>query len=223
MCGACAEFPSLFEAIFPAIKETNAMSDYTVIRAVSETLRELLRLHITNDTEPQLNGVKIDLRSPREMREDNEARGVSLWLYRIVRNPDLLNSPPARPAPDQIARHSLPIDLYYLVTPIAAQAADEQVLMGRALQTFNDHPILRGGDLEDPLKDPDELRLALETPSVEEQTRIWHSLQESYQLSVTYRVQLVTIDAAHEPIRSKPVLVRQTNYRQAIGVEKVVE
>jgi hypothetical protein len=195
------------------------MSDYTVIRAVSETLRELLRAHITNDTEPQLNGVSIDLRSPREMREDNDARGVSLWLYRIVRNPDLRNYPPARPAPDQMARHSLAIDLYYLVTPIAAESTDEQVLMGRVLQTFNDHSILRGSDLQDPLKDPDELRLALETPSVEEQTRIWHSLQESYQLSVTYQVQLVTIDAAHEPIQSKPVLVRQSDYRQVIAVQ----
>jgi len=196
------------------------MGDYTVIRAVSETLRELLRAHITNDTEPQLNGVGIDLRSPREMREDNETQGISLWLYRIVRNPDLLNRPPARPAADQIARHALPIDLYYLVTPIAAESADEQVLMGRVLQTFNDHPILRGSDFQDSLKDAaDELRLALETPSVEEQTRIWHSLQESYQLSVAYRVQLVSIEAAHEPVRSSPVLVRQADYRQVLAVK----
>ena len=195
------------------------MSDYTVIRGVSETLRELLRAHITNDTEPQLNGVSIDLRSPKEMREDSEAQGVSLWLYRIVRNPDLLNRPPPRPAPDQIARHALPIDLYYLVTPIAPESTDEQVLMGRVLQTFNDHPILRGSDLQDPLADPDEIRLALETPSVEEQTRIWNALQESYQLSVSYRVQLVTIEAAHEPVRISPVLLRQTDYRQVIEVK----
>src|SRR4051794_26256000 len=102
------------------------MADYTAIKAVTETLKELLKAHITNDSEPQLNGVPIDLRSPKEMREDNDAKGVSLWLYRIVRNPDLLNHPPARPTADQIARHALPIDLYYLVTPIAAESTDEQ-------------------------------------------------------------------------------------------------
>lgn len=196
------------------------MSAYTAIKAVSETLKELLKAHITNDSEPQLNGVPIDLRSPKEMREDKDAKGVSLWLYRVVRNPDLLNRPPVRPAMDQIARHALPIDLYYLVTPIAAESIDEQVLLGRVLQTFNDHSTLRGSDLKDSLKDADdELRLVLETPSVEEQTRIWHSLQESYQLSVTYLVQLVSIDAAHQPIRSSPVFVRQADYRQILSVK----
>ena len=68
-----------------------------------------------------------------------------------------------------------------------------------------------------PAADP--LHVALETPSVEEQTRIWHSLQESYQLSVTYRVQLVSIEAAHEPVRSSPVLVRQAGYRQVLAVK----
>jgi hypothetical protein len=196
------------------------MSEFTVIRAVSGTLKELLKAHITDSNEPQLNGVPIDLRSPKEMREANQAKGVSLWLYRVVRNSDLSNHRPPRPAPDQLSRYKLPIDLYYLLTPIAADSIDEQILLGRILQTFNDHSILRGADLKNTLKDTtEELRLILETPSVEEQTRIWHSLLESYQLSVTYLVQLVSIDSAHEPVKSSSVIARQTDYLQILSVK----
>ncbi len=195
------------------------MAEFTVIKEVTEALRELLRAHITQDPGPQLNGVPIDLRSPKEMREASNAKGISLWLYRVVRNRDLLNSPPERPTPTQTARRPLPVDLYYLVTPIAVNPTDEQVLMGRVLQTFNDHALLRQNDLGAAFSENVELRLMLETPPVEEQTRIWHALSESYQLSVTYLVQLLSIDSAHEPLRTSPVFRRDADYRQILSVE----
>ena len=65
------------------------MSDFNVIRGVSRTLRGLLEDHITNDGYPALNGVPIDLRSPREMRDNANAQGISVWLYRSRRRPAL--------------------------------------------------------------------------------------------------------------------------------------
>ena len=197
------------------------MSEFTAIRAVSQTLLEILEAHITNSTEPELNGVQIDLRSPREMRGNAQpAFGISLWLYQVARNADLLNHPPERPAPDRILRHALPIDLYYLVTPIAREPADEQALMGRVLQVFNDHPTLRGSDLRDSLQNTQtELRLMLEAPSLEELTRVWHSLQEPYQLSVTYMVQLLSIHSDLEPVQTRPVSVRETECDQILVVK----
>jgi hypothetical protein len=196
------------------------MSEFTAIRAVSQTLFDILEANITNSTEPELQGVPIDLRSPREMRGDGTpSLGISLWLYQVVRNADLLNHPPQRPAPDRILRRALPIDLYYLVTPIANEPEDEQALMGRVLQVFNDRPILRGSDLKDSLLNTQvELRMILEAPSLEELTRIWHALQEPYQLSVTYMVQLLTITTDLEPIEMKPVSVTVTEYDQILAV-----
>lgn len=198
------------------------MSEFTAIRAVSQTLLEILEAHITNSSEPELNGVQIDLRSPREMRGNGNGQqsfGISLWLYQVTRNPDLLNHPPERPAPDRVLRRALPIDLYYLVTPLATEPADEQALMGRVLQIFNDHPTLRGSDLRDSLQNtPTELRLILEAPSLEELTRVWHSLQEPYQLSVTYIVQLLSIHSDLEPVQSSPVTVLETEYEQILAV-----
>ena len=75
------------------------MSDFTAVRAVTETLFGILQAGITNSADPELQGVPIDLRSPKEMREANGVTGVSLWLYRITRDADSLNLPPERILP----------------------------------------------------------------------------------------------------------------------------
>jgi hypothetical protein len=194
------------------------MSDFTVVRAVTESLASILDNGITKSTDPQLKGVPIDLRSPKEMREDHNATGISFWLYRITRDPDLLNTPPPRPAPNQLQKIGLPIHLYYLVTPLVVKPEDRQTLIGRVLQLFNDHAILRGGDLTDSLTgSTEQYRLTLETLSLEELTRVWFSLSEPYDLSVSYEVQVVKIDSDLEAVQTAPVLMKQSTYAQIVG------
>lgn len=196
------------------------MSEFTAIRAVTKTLQALLEQHITNSPEPQLNGVPIDLSSPKEMRVAagmNQPNGISLWLYRFTRNGDVLNHPPER-VDDELRPQPLPIDLYYLVAPITATPDAEQALLGRVLQVFADHAILRGPDLRDDLEgEPAELRLTLETLTLEELTRVWDALAEPYQLSASYRVQVVRIDSAREPLRASPVLTKRSRYDQILA------
>jgi Pvc16 N-terminal domain len=195
------------------------MSDFTAIRGASRTLRQLLMDHVTNDPDPQLNGVPIDLRSPKEMRDQQNAQGISLWLYRVMRDGNTLHQPPERRLADLVPRPPLPLDLYYLITPIAATPEDEQGLLGRVLQVFHDHAVLRGPDLHDSLAGTDEeLRMTLETLTLEELTRVWNSLQEPYQLSVSYMAQVVAIESDHEPVRSAPVTVKTTQYAQVLDV-----
>ena len=85
------------------------------------------------------------------------------------------------------------------------------------LQVFNDHAILRGSDLQESLRGTTvQLRLSLETLSLEELTRVWDALNEPYQLSVCYQVQVVTIESALEPVLAPPVLVRNSAYDQIL-------
>jgi hypothetical protein len=192
------------------------MSDFTAIRAVSLSLKGLLKHAITDNPDPQLSGVPIDLRSPKELSGAG-ATTVSLWLYRVARDPDALNRPGLRNAPNQRLYQPLPIHLYYLVTPMSAQPDDEQVLLGRVLQVCNDHAVLRGADLQDSLAGSDEqLRVTLETLSLEDLTRIWYSLSEPYRPSVTYEVQVVSIDSDLEPKQTPPVLTRETIYAEVL-------
>jgi hypothetical protein len=185
-------------------------------------LQSLLQDHITNSPDPQLSNVPIDLASPREMRDaagpNNTPNGISLWLYRVARNGDVLNQPQV-PVGDELPRPPLPLDLFYLVAPITATPDNEQALLGRVLQVFSDHSILRGSDLKDDLTgEPTELRVTLETLSLEELTRIWSALEESYQLSSSYHVQVVRIESGHEPLRASPVRQRRMRHDQILEV-----
>src|ERR1700761_582692 len=162
------------------------MSDYTVIRAVSNTLQTLLTTNITANTDPELNGVSIYLLSPREMQDQGHATGVSVWLYKVSRMSEMLNEPPERRGPSQVAHLPLPVLLYYLVTPFCADVPTRHTLLGRVLQVMNDHAILRGTDLQGTLQGTQEqLRVNLEALSIEELSLVWEALNEPYQLSVT--------------------------------------
>lgn len=194
---------------------------YTAIRGVTFSLRDLLQENITNSTDPDLSGVPIDLRSPKEMREANQnqaPQGVSLWLYRTVRHGHTLNKPQQRIAPNQVRRNSLPMDLYFLVTPLAANPDDEQLLLGKVLEVLNDHPTLRGPLLHQSLDVGEEFRVTLEPLTLEELTRVWDALKEPYQLSVSYLIQVVDIDSGREPVEVSPVGVRQNEYFQIESV-----
>jgi hypothetical protein len=197
------------------------VSAYWSISGVTDSLVGLLDTHITQSGDSQIKGVPVSDGSPKDVREDlgTTHRGISVWLYRVTRNPDLLNAPPTREAADELPYHPLPVDLHYLVTPLAGDRDDEQVLFGRVLQVLNDHTIIRGTDLVSPPLDPErvELRVLLDTLSLEDLTRVWNALQESYALSIGYVVQVVEIESHHEPRHTSPVVVREDGYHQIVA------
>ncbi len=189
------------------------MSEYTSVRAVSKSLRQLLNNQITDPP-----NVDVVLKSPKEMAIPQQTHGISVWLYRVTRNEHGLNHPPERTAANQYSQQPIPVNLHYLITPIMSKPDDEQAVLGRILQVLNDHPVLRGGDLVDDLKGGDEaFRIHLETLSLEELTRIWSALQESYQTSLSYLVQMVSIDSEQPPMIVAPVQKRETMYSQILS------
>jgi uncharacterized protein DUF4255 len=191
------------------------MSNHAVIRSLSEGLKSMLEAHL----QAYFNPVTVALSSPKEMGPLGTAPRVSLWLYRVTRSDHLNNLPPERPTPDTVARHPLPVDLHFLVTPIISDAGSRAELMGAILQSFNDHAIVRGHELGTPPPlGLQGVRLSLESLTLEELTQVWYALGESYQLSVSYLVQYVIVDSAHDPTKVKPVLRRHADYKQIVGV-----
>jgi hypothetical protein len=187
------------------------MSDFAAIRAVSESLRIVIENQIT------LAGVTVSERSPRQMVEAN-VNGISVWLYRVTRNEFILNNPPARPAPNLLSRKPFPVNLHYLISFFMPDVRDEQLLLGRIVQVFNDQPVLRGSDLVGSLAGEDsEFRIHFETLTLEELTRVWNSLQEPYRTSVSYLVEIIQIESLLDPILAPPVLQRQSASSQIVG------
>ncbi|CAG1769959.1 hypothetical protein BAC2_00710 [uncultured bacterium] len=184
------------------------MSRFTAIRAASMALKALLERHITDTADPHVGGVEISLSSPRELRSDTPTTAVSLWLYQVERNAELLNQPRRRTESDTELHRPFPLNLLYLVTPLAQQTLREHALMGRILQVFHSSPIVDPRSLLDPadLAELFALRISFQPLSLEELTRVWDALKEPYQLSASYLIQLVQIDSLLEADRVSPVI-----------------
>lgn len=195
---------------------------FTALRATSLTLARFLQAQF--EAEPTLGslfggggGMTVSLNTPQEM-VDLGVEGISVWLYRIERDPERLNVPRERPAPDVVRRPALPVRLHYLMTPITRAQTDagpetEQALLGKTLQVFNDHPVLGPAEMQDDFRGTDrQIAMRLETLGQDEISRIWDALGGSYQLSISYEASLVTIDSALVPETVAPVTVAVPEY-----------
>lgn len=193
------------------------MSAYTAVRAVSVALQSLLKAEITNSTDPELHPVDIFLFSPKVMR-DKPKTGISLWLYRINREPDTLNREPERIAPDRLRQIPVPLTLHYLITPMLTDPEDEQMLLGKIVQVMNDHAVMAGAQVGTVLAaDDTQLRIVIDNLSLEELARVWDVLKEPYQLSICYAVQVVSIDSDLDVSVRPPVLAGEERVYQIVG------
>lgn len=200
---------------------------YTSIRAASKTLTNLLLTSFQADLNlaslfGAAGSMQVSLATPEEMSQGS-INGLSVWLYRIVRDEEHVNDPPLRIAYNLLQPPPLPLRLHYLLTPLANGPAGtgpltEQLLMGKTLQVLHDHPKLRGADLQDDLIGaPVELYVRLESLNLQEIYEIWNALEISYRLSVSYEVSVVNIDAAVQPQRVSPVLAARPDFAQIVG------
>jgi Pvc16 N-terminal domain len=199
---------------------------YTALRATSRTLAKFLETKFQAD--PLLSGffgggMVVSLNTPEEMNE-KPAEGLSVWLYRVIRDENRLNDPSVRLSPTELQPPPLPLRLHYLVTPVTSESfgdpETEQIILGKVLQVFYSHPILRGIDLQAEFSGTEvELRMRLEPMSLEEITRVWDALEGSYQLSVSYEVSVVNITPELEPERVAPVEIAMPEYGLIVGAE----
>jgi len=187
---------------------------YTALRATSRTLAKFLETKFQAD--PLLSGffgggMVVSLATPQEMNE-KPAEGLSVWLYRIIRDEQRLNDPPVRISATELQPPPLPVRLHYLITPVTNQQTGdpetEQLILGKVLQLFHSQSVLRGADLQAEFSGTEtELRIRLEPQSLEEVTRVWEALEGSYQLSVSYEISVVNIMPELEPEQVSPVMI----------------
>jgi len=143
--------------------------------------------------------------------DDPQAAGAKavLFLYRVAVNPDLRNSdhvvPPAVPGgPPVVFTGSLPLDLFYLLTPGDAQAGgelDALATLGQAMQVLNGSPNITGVPVQG-----ETVRVTLDPISSEEMSRIWALFPvANYRTSVVYLVTPVWLDPAVPLVAAAPV------------------
>lgn len=192
---------------------------YQALNATSKTLRDHLRTQILADaflnaptSSWNMRSMQVTLNTPTEM-VDNNQEGLSLWLYRVARDPEHLNDPPLRVAVSTVMAPPLPLRLHYMITPITSRTNQgdpetEQYVLGKVMQILHSRPVLRGADLRGEFVGSDvELTVRLETLNLDEIARVWDALEGSYQLCVSYEVSVVDIDSMLEAQAFTPVKV----------------
>jgi hypothetical protein len=177
---------------------------YTALVAASQTVAAFLRQRLESDANlgPFFNAalggtMVVSLGNPQEMI-DNNIEGLSLWLYRVVRDEELLNAP-AEHDSGGMRMPPLPVRMHLLMTPLKTTDVVngpelEQVILGKVLHSLHDHPCFRGADLQGDLAGTaSEFHVRLEPMTLEEITRVWTALEASYELSVSYELTLARI------------------------------
>ncbi|MEJ7598214.1 MAG: DUF4255 domain-containing protein [Kofleriaceae bacterium] len=204
----------------------------TSIRAVSLTLRDLVTEHLKSDLNLRtffdvgLGGAMVvSLLGPEELAKNSE--GVSLWLYRVVRDEQALNLPPRRSSRDRLIHEPLPLRLHYLVVPVVDVAARtdgpelEQHILGAVMQVLHDRATLHGVALKGDLAgSSEEINVRLESLDLDQMSRMWDALEHAFQLCISYEVSVVPIDSARQPATPTPVDTVMPSYAIVTAAEE---
>jgi hypothetical protein len=173
-----------------------------VIRAVSESLRALIRAKI-----PALASESaVVFESPAEIDAEGETK-LSLYLYQADTNAFLRNLPPVLtrragtlgPVSLQVTPPPLVLDLMYLMVPYAKSAELELVLVDQLVQLFHDFPSLQGEWLQPVLRETgnDTIPIVPDAVSIDTLRHIWAGFQnKSYKLTKVYLLSPVRIPSA---------------------------
>ena len=168
------------------------MADYTVIAAVSETLKAVLTTALTT-VDPAFKVVYLDVNAPPVNAT------LSIFLFEVGEDPSARNHPRVRettPPNMRIRKPPIALLLRYLLTPWGGDEVTKQKILGKTMQVLYDRAILSGLDLTGVLAGTDDqLKVTLAPLSLEERTRVWHAVQKPYHLSVSYEVRVVNLDS----------------------------
>jgi hypothetical protein len=180
------------------------MGDYKVIGDVDDTLRELLWSRMQDDSDIlSIIGTEqqISFEPPFKIVQDAEPAqdSLSVFLYRISENGDMKNRPLQRAGAGLLRYPPLPLNLFYLLTPLTKSAENDHMLLSKAMHILYDNAIVKGSELQGGLADAaEELRIILNPMTLEDSGKLWSAFMRPFRLSVCYEVKVVYIDSERE-------------------------
>ncbi len=176
------------------------MADTTVMATVGKGLVELLK------AEAGFAEGDVSLKSPYDA---GQAGKIALFLYQVQENAHVRNEPPEAVGETALRPPPLPLDLFYLVTPLAQEPETALRHLEAVMLAFHDHRVLKAPTLPASLVESgnEALRIVQQPLSLEDLNRLWGIFpSKPYRLSVAYQV--------------TPVYVPST---QTIPVKRVTE
>src|SRR5262249_12355449 len=192
------------------------MSNPLAIAAVTAALRNLLTQGLTVDSE--LSDATVTMQPlDRARANGNNANQVNIFLYHASpsaawRNTDI----PGHVRPGETAMPALGLNLYYLITAYGRDNDTKKPfshhLLGRAISTLQDHPLLGADEIKTALPNNDlwqqveRIRFTLQPFSLELIPNLWIGFQTKYGLGVPTEASVFLIDGARLFPAPSPVL-----------------
>ena len=189
-----------------------ADNELSLLRDVTIVVKTLIQKNISELVDP----ASVVLDSPGDITTAPSQNQLSLFLYQIVENPFLKNQEPQLMGPDKLKFFSLPLDLYYLLTPYAKDKETEQIIVAKLLRLFHDNSVLSGTMLGNNLLQSGntELRIVMNTLSLDQLNHLWGIFPgKTYRLALSYILTPLLIPSTRE-IEIQRVTRKEIDYYQ---------
>lgn len=196
------------------------MATFAAIAATSKAILEILKRAAAGESE--LTSVVFSIFTSADLqRPPGERLGVSLYLYHVAVDPSRRGAAGRVDAAGVRRRAPLPLELRYLLTAWAKDAAAQQQLLGWCVRVLQDTPTLPAGVLN--FQEPHEVffphetvDLVWENLSQQDVFDIWEVARANQQPSATYLARTVELESVVDT-EVQP-LVQTTDFRYtAVG------
>lgn len=214
------------------------MSNALAIASVTAVLKDLLDNAIIDHSLNTAVGDRIEVTSmppDRISTGSPEKAQLNIFLYNIVPNQGWRNVglPSHGREGERLTNPPLALDLYYLLSAYVKQDFDAEILLGYAMQTLHEMPVLTRDAIRKALRSPSPLTGDALPPAVgdlsasdlaeqvelikitphqvnsEEISKLWSAFQANYRPSVAYHISVVLIEGRHSTMSALPVRQRR--------------
>lgn len=196
------------------------MAQHDAIRALGESVLEMMRLACP------LNDLQLEPQTAFAFASFNalinttpappEGFYLCLWRVGISGMPRML--PPRRMPGGLVFKPSLPLDLYFLLLPIAGSADKQAQMLGWALGFMHTLPPLTGETINRYAKGSPNVFAAVESVELiadplatADYLALWDRVKSGFQAGMTYVARAVLIDS--EQAEPQGALVTQRDFR----------
>ncbi|MEP6902559.1 MAG: DUF4255 domain-containing protein [Actinomycetota bacterium] len=186
-------------------------------QAIAVTGQTVLGLLADNIPKTEFTNARFELYQTANFSSPME-EGISLFLYRVEINSAMRNLPATTGLDGITRRPPLPLDLYYLLTVWAKDAVKQQRILGWAMRTLEDSPILSAGRLNhfgteaDVFQPYETVEIIFSSLSLQDLSNLWSAFKVSLPMSVAYVARIVRIDSTITAEESAPVQTRELDF-----------
>lgn len=186
-------------------------------QAIAVTGQTVLGLLADNIPKSEFANARFELYQTANFRSPME-EGISLFLYRVEVNSSLRNLPVKTGLDGITRRPPLPLDLYYLLTVWAKDVVRQQRILGWAMRTLEDAPVLSAGRLnhfgneQDVFQPNETVELIFQTLSLQDISNLWGAFKVEIPMSVGYVARIIGIDSTVSTEQTAPVQTREMDF-----------